>query len=92
MDRLLSHMAWANQKTIAHLQTLPEGALGAFAINSEWRAAEIIHHIVDSADSYAFRISDTPPVVSETRATKLFRTIGLSCVDIALIPCEGKWS
>ncbi len=39
-----------------------------------------------------FDIDGTPPVVSETRATKLFRTIGLSCVDIALIPCEGKWS
>ena len=42
LDRLLSHMAWANQKTIAHLQTLPEESLGAFATNSEWHAAEII--------------------------------------------------
>jgi len=50
-------MAWANQKTIAHLQTLPEDSLAAFATNSEWHVAEIIHHIVDSADHYAFRIS-----------------------------------
>ena len=50
LDRLLAHMAWANQKTIAHLQTLPEDSLAAFATNPEWHAAEIIYHIVDSAD------------------------------------------
>ena len=60
LDRLLAHMAWANQKTIAHLQSLPEEALKAFATNSEWHAAEIIYHIVDSADHYAFRISGLP--------------------------------
>jgi hypothetical protein len=60
LDRLLKHMAWANQKTIAHLQSLPEDSLKAFATNPEWHAAEIIHHIVDSADHYAFRISGLP--------------------------------
>jgi hypothetical protein len=35
MDRLLAHMAWANQKTIAHLQGLPEESLKAFATNPE---------------------------------------------------------
>jgi uncharacterized damage-inducible protein DinB len=53
-------MAWANQKTIEHLQTLPEESLKAFATNPEWHAAEIIYHIVDSADHYAFRISGLP--------------------------------
>lgn len=60
MNRLLGHMAWANAKTITHLQTLPEGALSAFATNPEWHVAEIIHHIVDSGDHYAFRISGIP--------------------------------
>jgi uncharacterized damage-inducible protein DinB len=60
LDRLLLHMAWANQKTIDHLQTLPEESLKAFATNPEWHVAEIIHHIVDSADHYAFRISGIP--------------------------------
>jgi uncharacterized damage-inducible protein DinB len=60
MDRMLKHMAWANQKTIAHLQTLPEESLNAFATNPQWHVAEIIHHIVDSADHYAYRISGTP--------------------------------
>ena len=60
LNRLLAHMAWANQKTIEHLQTLPEDSLKAFATNPEWFAAEIAHHIVDSADHYAFRISGKP--------------------------------
>ena len=60
LDRLLLHMAWANQKTIAYLQTLPDESLAAFATNPEWHVAEIIYHIVDSADHYAFRISGTP--------------------------------
>ena len=60
MDRLLAHMAWANQKTISHLQTLPQESLASFATNCEWHVAEIIHHIVDSGDHYAFRISGIP--------------------------------
>lgn len=89
-------MAWANQKTIAHLQTLPEEALGAFAINSEWRAAEIIHHIVDSADSYAFRISDTPaltkpgePRIDEVKVIADLERLKdqAAIVDKALLEC-----
>jgi len=60
LDRLLEHMAWANQKTIEHLQTLPEDALKAFATNPEWFAGEIVYHIVDSADHYAYRIAGIP--------------------------------
>ncbi len=60
LDRLLAHMAWANQKTIEHLQSLPEESLAAFATNPEWHVAEIVHHIVDSGDHYAFRISGIP--------------------------------
>jgi uncharacterized damage-inducible protein DinB len=60
MNRMLGHMAWANAKTITHLQSLPEEALSAFATNPEWHVAEIIHHIVDSGDHYAFRISGIP--------------------------------
>jgi len=50
-------MAWANQETIKHLQTLPEESLKAYATNPEWFVAEIAHHIVDSADHYAYRIT-----------------------------------
>ena len=57
-------MAWANQETIKHLNTLPEAALSAYAMNPEWKVSEIIHHIVESADFYAFRILGSPPHVS----------------------------
>jgi uncharacterized damage-inducible protein DinB len=60
LDRLLAHMAWANQKTIEHLETLPEDSLKSFATNPEWFAGEIVYHIVDSADHYAYRISGVP--------------------------------
>lgn len=60
MDRFLAHMGWANQKTFSHLETLPEESLKAFATNPEWFVAEIVHHIVDSGDNYAFRITGIP--------------------------------
>ena len=65
LDRLLLHMAWANQKTISHLQTLPEESLQAFATNPEWKVGVIVHHIVDSADHYALRISGIPAVTAQ---------------------------
>jgi len=71
MDRMLAHMGWANQKTFTHLQSLPEESLKAFATNPEWFVAEIVHHIVDSGDHYAFRISGIPVL------TKL----GDPCID-----------
>ena len=58
--RLLRHMAWANQATIAHLQTLPIESLKSYATNPEWFVAEIAHHIVDSADHYAYEITGKP--------------------------------
>jgi uncharacterized damage-inducible protein DinB len=60
LERLLGHMAWASQKTFEHLQTLPEESLKAFATNPDWFVGEIVHHIVDSADHYAYRISGKP--------------------------------
>ena len=42
MDRMLAHMAWANQRTFSHLQTLPEESLKAFATNPDWFVAEIV--------------------------------------------------
>ena len=58
LERLLAHMKWANRLTIEHLQTLPDEALKAFATNSEWFVAEIMHHIVEAADNYAYRITN----------------------------------
>ena len=63
LERILRHMAWANQETIKHLQALPKESLKAFATNPEWYVAEILHHIVEAADNYAFRITGERPEV-----------------------------
>ena len=94
--RLLRHMAWANQETIKHLQTLPEESLKAYATNPEWFVAEIAHHIVDSADHYAFRISGIPaltkpgePCIDDVKViadlTRLKEQAAI--VDKALLEC-----
>lgn len=97
MGRMLAHMAWANQKTITHLQSLSEESLAAFATNEEWNVAEIIHHVIDSADQYAFRISGIPaltqpgdPCIEDVREiADLARLKGQAVtVDKALLECE----
>jgi uncharacterized damage-inducible protein DinB len=96
MDRMLLHMAWANQKTIAHLQGLPEESLKAFATNPEWFVAEIVHHIVDSGDNYAFRINGIPvltkpgdsPIDDVEKISDLARIKDQAAqVDKALLEC-----
>jgi uncharacterized damage-inducible protein DinB len=96
MNRLLSHMSWANQKTIAHLQTLPKESLSAFATNPQWQVAEILHHIVEAADAYAFRISgkavlsgSTKPGVVEIAEISDLEKIKAQAleVDKALLAC-----
>jgi len=85
LNRLLAHMSWANQKTIAHLQTLPEQSLSAFATNQKWQVAEITHHIVDAADSYAFRITGEHPQLPGESIPEI-KTIS----DLALIAKQAE--
>ena len=96
LDRLLKHMAWANQETIKHVQTLPEESLKSFATNPEWFVAEILHHIVDSADHYAYRISGIPaltqpgdPCIADIESiSDLSRLLEQAAtVDAALLEC-----
>jgi uncharacterized damage-inducible protein DinB len=96
MDRMLAHMAWANAKTINHLQSLPEESLAAYATNPEWHVAEIIHHIVDSADHYAFRISGIPaltkpgePCIDDVKVIADLAQLKeqVAIVDKALLEC-----
>jgi uncharacterized damage-inducible protein DinB len=96
MNRMLGHMAWANAKTITHLQSLPEESLAAYATNPEWHVAEIIHHIVDSGDHYAFRISGIPaltkpgdPCIDDVLAIADLARIKeqAAIVDKALLDC-----
>jgi uncharacterized damage-inducible protein DinB len=52
MERMLKHMAWANQKVYAAVAELPDEALDAYLVNPEWPARVIVQHIVDGADWY----------------------------------------
>lgn len=96
IERLLKHMAWANQETIKHVQTLPEEALKSFATNPDWFVAEILHHIVDSGDHYAYRISGKvaltkpgePCIADIEKISDLSRLAEqASIVDAALLEC-----
>lgn len=96
LDRLLKHMAWANQETIKHLQTLPQEALKSYATNSEWFVAEILHHIVEAADNYAYRISGERPDVPGTSIQEIEQIADLAplavqaaAVDAALLTCAA---
>ena len=94
LERLLRHMAWANQKTIEHLQTLPEDSLKSYATNPEWKVAEILRHIVESANFYAFRITGNFPANVDKNEAQPTRDDLESlrekarAVDQALLECE----
>ena len=96
LERLLKHMAWANQQTIKHLQGLPQDALRSFATNPEWFVAEILHHIVDSGDHYAYRISGQAvltqpgePCIADVETIDDLQRISQQAaqVDAALLEC-----
>ena len=59
-NRLLRHMAWANQRTFDAVKSLPDLALSAYIVNSEWTAGRILQHIVDAADWYVYCLTETP--------------------------------
>ncbi|MFM8966216.1 MAG: DinB family protein [Actinomycetota bacterium] len=94
LERLLAHMKWANRLTIEHLQTLPDEALKAFATNSEWFVGEIMHHIVEAADNYAYRITNVYCEVPGEKIQELesikdleFLKVQADAIDTALQEC-----
>jgi len=96
LERLLKHMVWANQRTIEHLESLPVEALKAFATNPDWFVAEILHHIVDSGDHYAYRISGVAvltkpgePCIADVETLSDLTRIKdqAATVDAALLEC-----
>lgn len=60
-DKLLKHMAWANTEVLSLVAEMPDEALGSFAVNPEWTAAEIIHHLVRSSHFYGYRLQVRSP-------------------------------
>ena len=59
-NRLLRHMAWANQSVFDSVKSLPDLALGTYIVNSEWTAGRILQHIVGGADWYVYCLTQTP--------------------------------
>lgn len=53
----MRHMGWANQQIYKEIAQLPDEALAAYITNEEWTVAEILFHLVRSADFYVFRIN-----------------------------------
>ena len=60
LDRLLRHMAWANQALLARLQEQGDPALALMAPANEWSAGRILAHLVGAAGNYANRLEGLP--------------------------------
>lgn len=58
MEKLLKHMAWANEAILTKVSELPDEALDSFVVNPEWTAREIVRHIASSATWYGWRLLD----------------------------------
>lgn len=58
IEKLLKHMAWANQGILGKILELPDEALDAYVVNPEWTAREISRHIASSATWYGWRLLD----------------------------------
>lgn len=54
IERLLRHMSWANQALYASVVNLPDEALGAYLVKSEFTAGEILRHIVAGSTWYNY--------------------------------------
>lgn len=57
LETMLRHMGWANQQIFSKISELPEEALGAYITNKDWNVAEILFHIVVSADRLVYRMN-----------------------------------
>jgi uncharacterized damage-inducible protein DinB len=64
-EKLLRHMAWANQEILSKVADLPDEALGAYVVNPEWTVREIARHIASSATWYGWRLLDKSKFTEE---------------------------
>ncbi len=58
MEKILKHMAWANQEIIGKINVLPKEALGAYAVNPDWTVGNILRHIGSASNWYVWRLLD----------------------------------
>lgn len=57
LERILKHMAWANQEIFGKVCQLEDQALNAFITDPKWNVGEILFHISSSADWYGYRLT-----------------------------------
>ncbi|MBC7462663.1 MAG: hypothetical protein H7227_00165 [Actinobacteria bacterium] len=95
--RALRHMAWANQKVYASMQSLPDEALSAYLVNPEWTAGIILHHIANGCDWFSYCLTQAkwtdikiPTSMSEvTDIAKLVETLDARILTQADLPDES---
>lgn len=58
MEKILKHMAWANQGIVSKIAELPKEALDAYAVNPEWTVGTILRHIGSASNWYVWRLLD----------------------------------
>lgn len=56
MEKILNHMAWANQKIIGKIADLPKEALDVYVVNPEWTVGTIVRHIGSASNWYVWRL------------------------------------
>lgn len=57
LERILKHMAWANQEIFGKVSKLEDQALHSFITDPKWNVGEILSHITSSADWYGYRLT-----------------------------------
>lgn len=68
MEKILKHMAWANQEIIGKIAELPKEALDAYAVNPEWTVGTIVRHIGSASNWYLWRLLDRDSFTADEKA------------------------
>jgi uncharacterized damage-inducible protein DinB len=68
MEKMLKHMAWANQEIIGRINELPQEALDAYAVNPDWTVGKILRHIASASNWYVWRLLDKELFTADVRA------------------------
>ena len=68
MEKILKHMAWANQEVIGKIAQLPEAALAAYAVNPDWTVGTIVRHIGSASNWYVWRLLNREALSEDEKA------------------------
>jgi uncharacterized damage-inducible protein DinB len=68
MEKILKHMAWANQEIIGKIAELPKESLDAYAVNPQWTVGAIVRHIGSASNWYVWRLLDRDAFTADEQA------------------------